>query len=137
MRKLYVLLAFLMVSFSSVFGQEVEMGNAELLPILCHNWEMEFASMLGNKMKQNPGAANTEFDFKNDGTYLLLGNDGSKSKGAWRLNKDMKYVELLIQGKEVSRIKSVSEQELVMVLPTGKGASAQMQGIEIHFKRKL
>ncbi len=137
LKKIMVSIMLFLAASSFLTAQEVEVNNSELLPMLCKGWEMEYAMMQGTQMKQKPGAANTEFEFKTDGSYLLLGNDGTKSIGSWRLNSEMNYVELLMKGQEVSRIKSIVADKLIMVLPPKENAPAQLSAIEIHFKRKV
>ena len=116
------------------FAQEVTLSESELKNVLCKQWEIEYALMNGMKIGQMPGASDFDFNFKKDGTYDLIREDGKNESGIWTYNSEKKYVELSIKEKVTSRIKSIDKTKLILTLVSGQNDPPGLPSVEVHFK---
>jgi len=116
------------------FAQEVTLSKSELENVLCKQWEIEYAMMNGMKIGQMPGAADFDIKFKSDGKYNLIREDGKNENGIWIYNVENKFVELSIKDKTTSRIKSISNEKLILTLVPGQNDPQGLPSVEIHFK---
>ncbi len=117
-----------------LFSQNITLNASELESVLCKQWQIEYATMNGMKIRQMPGAADFDFKFKSDGTYELIREDGSNDKGTWVYDTEKKYVELSIKQKTTSRIKSIDNNKLVLTLVSGQNDPPGLPSVEVHFK---
>ena len=127
MKKLIVIILIIGMNLIAS-AQEITLTKSELEDVLCKQWEIEYAMMNGMKIGQMPGAADFDFKFTSDGNYDLIREDGEKESGTWVYNVSNKNIELSIEEKMTSLIKSIDENKMIVTL-----ISERLPGVEIHF----
>ena len=134
MKKIFLFLGLLIGSCPSLFAQNINMTESELESFLIKQWEIEYAMMGSMKIGQMPGAKDFDFLFKKDGKYDLIEDNGTIRTGMWEYVTENKYVELSVDGKITSRIKSIDKNKLILTMVSGKNDPAGLPNVEIHFK---
>lgn len=124
------------VNFAS--AQKISISNELLAKLLCRKWQVDFAFSDGKKIDRNqiPDAQFYELTFRADYTVQVRVAD-STFYGNWCYDQVRKHVEVELHGKNVLRILSVSEKELIVTNrddPT-KGFSILPQNFT-HFSPK-
>jgi len=119
---------------SSIFGQNITLSEPELESVLTKQWTIEFAMVGSMKIGQMPGAKDFDFIFKKDKKYDIIEEDGSTKSGTWKYDMDKNYVELSINGKTTSRIKSIDKNKLILTMVSGKNDPPGLPSVEVHFK---
>ena len=117
-----------------VLAQDIHFSKATLKPVLCKQWQIEYAMMGEMKIGQKIGATDFDMKFNTDGTYDLIHKDGKTQKGKWVYYADKKYVELSIDDKVTSRVKSVNKTTLILTLVSGENDPPGLPQLEVHFK---
>ena len=134
MKTIILTIGFIIGLNFTFLSQNIKLTESELGPILCKQWEVEYAMMGTMKITQKIGAADFDFKFKSDGKYNLIREDGNNDIGIWTYNSEKKYVELSIKGKITSRIKSIDKDKLILTLVSGQNDPTGLPSIEVHFK---
>jgi len=134
MKKTLILIGLIIGMNLTAFAQEVTLSKSELENILCKQWGIEYAMMGTIKIEQMPGAKDFDFLFKKDGKYDLIEEDGTTKIGIWKYYPENNYVELSINGKITSRIKSIVKNKLILTMVSGKNDPSGLPNVEIHFK---
>lgn len=134
MKKTLFLMVLVIGLNNSLMAQDVNLSKTELETVLCKQWEIEYALMGGMQIKQIPGAADFDFKFISDGKYDLIRKDGNTESGIWTYLPENKYVELSIKDKITSRVKSIDESKLILILVSGENDPPGIPSIEVHFK---
>jgi deoxyribodipyrimidine photolyase-like uncharacterized protein len=134
MKNVFLLLAFGFGLNSLLFSQEIDMSESELQGILCTHWEVEYAVLGSRKITQKIGAADFEIEFKSDGTYQLIRENGKSEGGEWSYDKSNKYVELSAKSRKISRIKSIDKNKMVLIPNAGQNDPPGLPKLEVHFK---
>ena len=129
MKKILILIILVSGMNLISLAQEVTLTKSELEDVLCKQWGIEYAMMNGMKIGQLPGATDFDFKFTPDGNYDLIREDGDNESGTWVYNVANKNVELSIEEKMTSRIKSIDKNKMILTL-----VSERLPGVEIHFK---
>lgn len=110
-------------------AQEVIYTKTELEEVLCKQWGIEYAIMNGMKIGRFPGATDFDFIFMSNGFYDVIREDGENVSGTWVYNEANKNIELSIEEKMTSLIKSIDKNKMILSL-----VSERLPGVEIHFK---
>ena len=124
---------FLIIGFAPLLcAQSITLSKEELTKQLCKEWKTDYATMGGMKISPK---VNAGFDvvFNTDGSYTT---SKSTAKGKWRFDSKKKYVELSVNNKINSRIISIDDKELVMVLVPDTDGPKGMPDLEVHFIHK-
>lgn len=129
MKKNLILIVLLFGISLNSSAQEVSFTKTELEEVLCKQWEIEYAMMNGMKIEQMPGAADFDIIFKADGSYDLIRKDGDNKSGIWVYDTANKSIELSIEERTTSSIKSINHNKMILTLDSEK-----LSGVEIHFK---
>ena len=135
MKRIVLILAPLILGWNSCLtAQNINLGESELKSVLCQQWGIDFAMLGEMKIKQIPGATDFDFKFKSDGTYSIIAETGETKSGNWTFHPKGKYVELEINGTITSRIESISENKLILVMTPDDSGPSGMPKVETHFK---
>ena len=134
MKKMIVAIGLAIGLSFTLLAQDITLSKSDLAAVLCTQWEIEYASMNGMKIGQMPGAADFDFKFKSDGNYDLIREEGTNESGMWTYDTKNKYVELSIEGKVTSRIKSIDKNKLILTLAAGENDPPGLPSLEVHFK---
>ncbi|HEX4849170.1 MAG TPA: lipocalin family protein [Puia sp.] len=125
----------LLISSSNSFCQAINLEGDSLKNLLCKQWKMDYAIMGGMRIDKMPGAAETNFEFKNDGTFIQTTNISSqKTKGGWSYDKNKKVVKLISNGKSNFNIISLKKDELIMLADTKQATPDDPTPIQIVYK---
>lgn len=134
MKKTLVALGFLIGLNTSFFAQNITLTASELETILTKQWEIEYAMMGSMKIGQVPGAKDFDVLFKRDGKYDLIEDDGTIRNGIWKYVTKNNYIELSIDGKVTTRIKSINKSKLILIMVSEDNDAPTLPNVEIHFK---
>ncbi|MEP3210847.1 MAG: hypothetical protein ABJN95_16715 [Maribacter sp.] len=134
MKGILLIFGFLVGLSNGLSAQDIGLSKTQLETVLCKQWQIEYALMGGMKIKQMPGAADFDFKFISDGKYDLIRKDGNNESGIWKYFPENKYVELSIKDKITSRIKSIDESKLILILVSGENDPPGIPNVEVHFK---
>lgn len=134
MGKIIIVVGLIIGINLTAHSQDVTLSEPELSNVLCKRWEIEYAVMNGMKFGQMPGAADFDINFKSDASYNLISEDGKNDSGIWTYDKKNKYVELSIKDKITSRIKSISNNKLILTLVSGQNDPPGLPSVEIHLR---
>jgi len=134
MKRTLLFIVFLLGLSVSIFGQKVKMSTATLKTVLCKQWEIDYSMMGGMRIGELPGAPDFDFNFKLDGNYELIREDGTNEHGNWFFNYKKQFVELAIEGKVTSIIKSIKKDKLVLVFVVREDDYPGLLNVEVHFK---
>lgn len=118
----------------SLFAQNVKLTESEVATVLSKQWEIEFGMMGSEKIVQMPGAKDFDLLFKENGSLAMIDDDGTVRTGFWKYQSEDKYIELSVDGKITSRIISLNNSKLILILVSGKSESTRLPNVEIHFK---
>lgn len=134
MKKTLVALGFLIGLNTSFFAQNITLTASELETILTKQWEIEYAMMGSMKIGQVPGAKDFDVLLKRDGKYDLIEDDGTIRNGIWKYVTKNNYIELSIDGKVTTRIKSINKSKLILIMVSEDNDAPTLPNVEIHFK---
>lgn len=134
MKKTLAALGFLIGLNTSFFAQNITLTASELETILTKQWEIEYAMMGSMKIGQVPGAKDFDVLFKRDGKYDLIEDDGTIRNGIWKYVTKNNYIELSIDGKVTTRIKSINKSKLILIMVSEDNDAPTLPNVEIHFK---
>lgn len=129
MKKLICSSIVVLIVCHSLSAQDIKLPSDSISILLCKKWEVNYAIMDGMKIGRMPGAPEINYEFKKDKTFILSGNnDKEKKKGNWSYDPQKKLVKLIVEGRNISNVVSLKEQELVMVAdPKTKGDPEPIQ----------
>jgi len=137
MKKIMFTLVILFITMNnSLIAQKISQKESELKPLLCIEWEIEYANLGAIKIGKIPGAKDFDMKFRPDGTYDIIKDDGETNTGNWKYYLDKKYVELEINGTITSRITYIDKNKLVLIMTSEDNGPSGMAKIETHFKPK-
>ncbi|WP_372746925.1 hypothetical protein [Lutibacter sp.] len=128
--------AFICLVVFTASSQKVYMSKVKLDGIICKNWNVDFTTLSGMKIRKLNDATNFTLLMKQDGTYSLDTVTGEKKQGNWVYNTDKKYVLLFTDDKIYARIKAVKDTEMILNLE-GEGAEendSALANLDIHLK---
>ncbi|HLK28056.1 MAG TPA: DUF4923 family protein [Puia sp.] len=128
------IILFLLCSSKS-FCQTIDVQEDSLKNLLCKKWQMDYAMMGGMKINKMPSAAEANFEFKKDGTFIETTNkDSKKINGTWIYDKNKKHIKLTINGKSSLSIISLKEDELTMLADTKQATPDDPMQLQIVYK---
>ncbi|WP_299184700.1 hypothetical protein [uncultured Aquimarina sp.] len=133
MKRLILFIEFIICACSSIIAQNIKLEKSELESLLFKRWDVEYAMMGSMKVGQIPGAKDFDFLFKRDGSYDVIDEKSTKT-GNWKYDKERKYIELSINGKVTSRIKSLDKNKLILILVRGKNDPPGLPKVKVHYK---
>ncbi len=64
----------------------------------------------------------------------MIDDDGTVRTRFWKYQPEDKYIELSVDGKITSRITSLNNSKLILILVSGKSESTKLPNVIIHFK---
>ena len=125
----------LTISGGSLFAQDITIPADSIPSLLCKKWEVDYAIMGGMKIGRMPGAAEINYEFRKDKTFILSGSDPKDSKkGTWSYDPKKKQIKLILDGKPSSIISSLKEGELIMLIDTSKATPDDPMPITMVYK---
>ncbi|PCI31341.1 MAG: hypothetical protein COB60_12100 [Flavobacteriaceae bacterium] len=134
MKKTLVCIGFLLGLSFGLSAQNIKLSTAKLKNVLCKQWKIDYSMMGGMRIGELPGAPDFDFNFKSDGHYDLIREDGNNESGIWFFNYKKKFVELAIEGKVTSRIKSIKKDKFVLIFVVRDEDHPGLLSVEVHFK---
>lgn len=134
MKRTLLCIGFLLGLNVALLAQNIKLSTAKLKTVLCKQWEIDYSLMGGMRIGELPGAPNFDFNFKSDGHYELIRKDGTNEHGIWFFNYKKKFVELAIEGKVISRIKSIKKDKFVLIYVVRENDHPGLLNVEVHFK---
>jgi hypothetical protein len=119
MRKLVCASIVALIVSNSLFAQDINISVDSIQKLLCKKWEVAYAEMGGMRIGRMPGAEEINYEFKKDKTFILSNKDEKeKKKGNWSYDSKKKLIKLTLDGKNISNVISLKEDELVMAVDT-------------------
>lgn len=119
MRKLFSSFIVALIVSNSLFAQDISMPADSIQTLLCKKWEVAYAEMGGMRIGRMPGAEEINYEFKKDKTFILSNKDEKeKKKGNWSYDSKKKLIKLTLDGRNISNVISLKENELVMTVDT-------------------
>jgi hypothetical protein len=119
MRKFFSFCIVGLIVSNSLFAQNISISADSIQTLLCKKWEVAYAEMGGMRIGRIPGAEEINYEFKKDKTFILSNKDEKeKKKGNWNYDSKKKLIKLTLDGRNISNIISLNENELVMTVDT-------------------
>ncbi len=127
-------------------AQETKISKAELKSVfepsnivslynklLCKRWEFKYAFIDQTKLSKLPENKYFDILFKSNGNYELIEKDSLIKKGNWNYDQDKKLVYLTSKDDFKARVKSISENELIITMLTNDN-NLMSPNRQIHFR---
>jgi len=128
----------LFCSSHSLFAQNINVPLDSVQTILCKKWEVDYVLMGGMKIGRIPGAAEINYEFNKDKTFLMTSNDPKdKKKGTWSYDPKKKSIKLTLSGGTNTQIVSLKKGELVMLLDANGSVSNDLKDMQMVYKPKI
>ena len=120
---IFTCISALILSVTTLLGQHINLSKDSIAVLLCKKWEVNYAMMGGMKIGKIPGAAEINYEFNKDKTFLMTSNNPKdKTNGTWSYDDKKKLIKLTINGKSNSSIISLTNDEFV-ILEDSKNAT--------------
>jgi hypothetical protein len=127
----------LLITNTTSFGQTINLAADSITTLLCKKWEVDYAMMGGMKIGRMPGAAEINYEFIKDKTFLITNKDAKdKTKGTWNYDTKKKIITLIINGNSKSTIISLKDGEFVMLVDTKQATPDDPMEIKTVYKIK-
>ena len=138
MKKLSCFFLFVLIcSANMLSAQNVTMKADSLETVLCKKWEVDYVLMGEVKVGRMPGAAQINYEFKKDKTFFITSDKpGDNVKGTWTYDTKNKLIKLSANGKSNSKIISLKEGELVMLIDMKEATPNASEELKMVFKEK-
>ena len=124
--------AFISLFVFTVTSQNIYMPKVKLDKIICKEWNVEFATLAGMKMRKLSDGANFDLLIETNGMYNLTKVTGEIRQGHWVYNVDKKYVLLFVENNIFARIKAVNNAEMILNLEEENNSA--LSNLDIHLK---
>lgn len=119
------------------FGQTIDLPPDSVAALLCKRWEVDYALMGDMKIGRIPGAAELNYEFNKDKTFVLTSNDPkNKKKGTWAYDTKKKLIKLTVNGNSNTSIISLKDDELIMLADTKKATPDDPTALKLVYKIK-
>jgi len=133
---LIVIVAFLF-SNSQSFSQTIDLSADSIAVLLCKKWEADYVLMGNMKITPKPGAAQINYQFNKDKTFLLtISKKKETTNGTWVFDSKKKIIKLTVNGKPNSSIISLKEKEMIMLVDTKEATPDDPMQLKAVYKVK-
>ncbi|NVO31778.1 hypothetical protein [Hymenobacter lapidiphilus] len=126
MKNAFIVLAYLLISISCVAQEKAQqISNSGLPKEFFRRWKLDYGTADGSKIDLSQ-APHDEYEFKQNGKYVLYIEDGSLLTGTWEYDEKEKVVYTKRDDGELNgRITEIKPGSITLV-PDGKGISGTM-----------
>jgi hypothetical protein len=122
------------LSFFSIFAQDIKMSKNELTKMLCKEWKIDSIVVNGEKMTLGKSIQDSGIEFKNDNTFVEKPYLEKSEKCSWKYNVEKQCVELFKNDKLIGTIKSVIDGFLVYMPFLDGETKKTVKSSEIYLK---
>jgi hypothetical protein len=132
---IYLSIIALICSSNTSFSQNINIPADSVTNLLCKKWEMDYVIANGMKIGSMPGAAEMNYEFNKDKTFVLTGNGNSmKAKGTWSYDQSKKLIKLTLNGRSNISIISLTAGQLEMLADTKAATPDDPTPIQMFYK---
>jgi hypothetical protein len=127
----------LICSSHTSFSQSINIPADSVTNLLCKKWEMDYVIANGMKIGRMPGAAEMNYEFNKDKTFVLTGNssgNSTKTKGTWSYDPSKKLIKLTLNGRSNISIISLTNDQFEMLVDTKAATPDDPTPIQMFYK---
>jgi hypothetical protein len=95
-------------------------SNKELPKELFQRWKLDYGIANGEKINGLPQSSNNDYEFKQNGEYILYNVDGNMT-GTWKYNSIEKIIYLKREDGEINGKIVDFKAKNITLIPAGKG----------------
>ncbi len=146
MKNISLTIFIILGMYATGLAQETKISKVELKTVfepsnivslynklLCKRWEFKYVFIDRTKLPKLPEKKYFDILFKSNGKYELIEKDNLTEKGNWNYDQDKKLVYLTSKNNFKARIKSISENELIITMLANDN-NLMSPNRQIHFR---
>ncbi|MEL0454764.1 hypothetical protein WJN01_00890 [Flavobacteriaceae bacterium SZ-1-7] len=108
--------------------------NSELPEKFFQRWKLDYGTANGKKIEGLPQSPNNDYEFKQNGEYLLYNEDNSFIIGTWEYNTDEKVIYTKRKDGEINGKITDLQSEHITLIPAGKASEGtRFKNFRFHY----
>lgn len=131
-----VLIGFLIFTYSCGVKSDL---NSEVPKELFQRWKLDYGIINGQKVNGLAQSPNNDYEFKQNGEYLLYNGEGSFMTGTWKYNSKENVIYTTRHDGELNgKIMNITTNSII-IIPSGKAIEeTPLKNLQLYYipKRK-